>query len=64
MTDDINAPHFNSIRQRAYEASKAAQAEMKRRNDEAVRSAALRKEATAIGAELDPESIEQGELHV
>ena len=37
------------------------QAETKRRNDEAARAAALRAEAAAIGAELDPESIEQGD---
>ncbi|EER60465.1 hypothetical protein AcdelDRAFT_1990 [Acidovorax delafieldii 2AN] len=64
MIDPINAPHFQSIRSAAYAASKAAQAETKRRNEEATRVAALRAEAAAIGAELDPESIEQGELHV
>ena len=36
-------------------------AETKRRNDEAARAAALRAEAAAIGAELDPESLEQGD---
>ena len=40
----------------------AAQAETKRRNDEAARAAALKAEAAAIGAELDPESIEQTEV--
>lgn len=39
-----------------------AQAEAKRANDEATRSAARRAaEQAAIGADLDPDSIEQGE---
>lgn len=59
--DHINAPHFTSARRDALAASMAAQAEAKRRNDEAARAVALRAEAAAIGAELDPESIEQGD---
>lgn len=47
--------------QAALAASGPAQAETKRRNEEAARAAALRAEAAAIGAELDPESIEQGD---
>ena len=61
MIDPINAPHFTTARRDALAASIAAQAETKRRNDEAARSAALRAEAAAIGAELDPEALEQGE---
>lgn len=61
MTDPINAPHFNRLRRDALAASRAAQAETKRRNDEAARAAALRAEAAAIGAELDPDALEQGE---
>ena len=57
MIDPLNAPHFTS----ALALSAAAQAETKRRNDEAARAAALRSEAAAIGAELDPESLEQGD---
>ena len=53
---------FTTARRDALAASMAAQAETKRRNDEATRAAALRAEAAAIGAELDPESIEQGDL--
>ena len=53
--------HFTSARRDALAASIAARAETKRRNDEAARAAALRAEAAAIGAELDPESIEQGD---
>lgn len=64
MIDPINAPHFTTARRDALAASMAAQADTKRRNDDAARVAALRAEAAAIGAELDPESIEQGELHV
>lgn len=63
MIDPINAPHFTSARRDALAASMAAQAETKRRNDEAARAAVLRAEAAAIGAELDPESIEQGDFH-
>ena len=59
MIDPINAPHFTTARPDALAASIAAQAEAKRRNDEAARAAALRAEAAAIGAELDPESLEQ-----
>lgn len=62
MIDPINAPHFTSTRRDALAASMAAQAEAKRRNEEAARAAALRVEAAAIGAELDPESIEQAEV--
>lgn len=47
--------------QAALAASGPAQAETKRRNEEAARAAAHRAEAAAIGAELDPESIEQGD---
>lgn len=61
MIDPINAPHFTTARRDALAASIAAQADAKRRNDEAARSAALRAEAAAIGAELDPEALEQGE---
>ena len=61
MIDPINAPHFTTARRDALDASMAAQAETKRRNEEAARAAALRAEAAAIGAELDPESIEQGD---
>ena len=62
MIDPINAPHFTTTRRDALAASMAAQADTKRRNDEAARSAALRAEAAALGAELDPESIEQAEV--
>lgn len=62
MIDPINAPHFTTARRDALAASIAAQADAKRRNDEAARAAALRAEAAAIGAELDPESIEQAEV--
>ena len=61
VIDPINAPHFTSARRDALAASMAAQAETKRRNDEAARAAALRAEAAAIGTEMDPESIEQGD---
>ena len=61
MIDPINAPHFTTARRDALAASIAAQAEAKRRNDEATRVAAIRAEAAAIGAELDPDSIEQGD---
>lgn len=61
MIDPINAPHFTTTRRDALAASMAAQADTKRRNDEAARAAALRAEAAAIGAELDPEALEQGE---
>ena len=62
MIDPINAPHFATARRDALDASMAAQAETKRRNDEAARAAALRAEAAAIGAELDPEALEQGDI--
>lgn len=61
MIDPLNAPHFTSLRRNVQALSAAAQAKTKRRNDEATRAAALRAEAAAIGAELDPESIEQGD---
>ena len=61
MHDPINAPHFTTAHRNALALSIAAQAETKRRNDEAARAAALRAEAAAIGAQLDPESIEQGD---
>lgn len=61
MIDPINAPHFQSIRSAAYAASKADQEEAKRRNEEASRASALRAEAAAIGAELDPDALEQGD---
>ncbi|MBT9513306.1 MAG: hypothetical protein IV104_13245 [Acidovorax sp.] len=61
MTDPMTAPHFTTARRDALAASMAAQAETKRRNDEAARSAALRAEAAAIGAELDPDALEQGD---
>ena len=54
--------HFTSARRDALAASIAAQTEAKRRNDEAARAAAHRAEAAAIGAELDPESLEQGDI--
>ena len=63
MIDPINAPHFTTARRDALAASIASQAEAKRRNEEAARAAALRAEAAAIGAELDPESIEQGDFN-
>ena len=62
VIDTINAPHFTTARRDALALSAAAQAETKRRNEEAARAAALRAEAAAIGAELDPESIEQAEV--
>ena len=62
VIDPLNAPHFTSARRDALAASIAAQTEAKRRNEEAARAAALRAEAAAIGAELDPESIEQAEV--
>ena len=61
MIDVINAPHFTTARRDALAASIASQAEDKRRNEEAARAAALKAEAAAIGAELDPESLEQGD---
>lgn len=61
VIDTINAPHFTTARRDALAASIAAQAEAKRRNDEAARAAALRAQAAAIGAELDPEALEQGD---
>ena len=61
MIDPLNAPHFTSARRDALAASIAAQADAKRRNDEAARAAVLKAEAAAIGMELDPESIEQGD---
>lgn len=61
MIDPINAPHFTTARRDALAASMAAQADTKRRNDEAARADALRAEAAAIGAELDPDALEQGE---
>lgn len=61
MIDPINAPHFTTARRDALALSTAAQAETKRRNDEAARAAALRAEAAAIGAELDPDALEQGD---
>lgn len=42
----------------AFAASQAAQAETKRHNEAASQR---QREAAAIGAELDPESIEQGD---
>ena len=62
VIDPLNAPHFTTARRDALAASIAAQAETKRRNDEAARAAALRAEAAAIGAELDPEALEQGDI--
>lgn len=62
VIDPMTAPHFTSARRDALAASMAAQAETKRRNDEAARAAALRAEAAAIGAELDPEALEQGDI--
>ena len=62
VIDPLNAPHFTTARRDALAASIAAQADAKRRNDEAARAAALKAEAAAIGAELDPESIEQAEV--
>ena len=54
--------HFITARRDAMAASMAAQADTKRRNEEAARAAALRAEAAAIGAELDPEALEQGDI--
>lgn len=62
MSATINAPHFTTARRDAMALSAAAQAETKRRNEEAARAAALRAEAAAIGAELDPESLEHGDI--
>lgn len=62
MIDPMTAPHFTTARRDALAASIAAQAETKRRNDEATRAAELRAEAAAIGAELDPESLEHGDI--
>ena len=61
MIDPMTAPHFTTARRDALAASMAAQAETKRRNDDAARAAALRAEAAAIGAELDPDALEQGD---
>lgn len=58
MTDPLNAPHFTTARRDALALSAAAQAETKRRNEEATQR---QREAAAIGAELDPESLEQGD---
>lgn len=59
MIDPINAPHF---RRAASDASHAAQAETKRHNEAAAqRQRQRQREAAAMGAELDPDSIEQGE---
>lgn len=58
MIDPINAPHFTTARRDALALSAAAQAETKRQNEAA---AQRHREAAAIGAELDPESIEQGD---
>ena len=62
MIDPLNAPHFTTARRDALAASIASQAEAKRRNEEAARAAALRAEAAAICAELDPEALEQGDI--
>ena len=62
VIDPLNAPHFTTARRDALAASIAAQAEAKRRNDEAARAAALKAEAAAIGAELDPDALEQGDI--
>lgn len=61
MIDPMTAPHFITARRDAMALSAAAQAETKRQNEEAARAAALRAEAAAIGAELDPEALEQGD---
>lgn len=58
MIDPINAPHFNTARRDALALSAAAQAETKRRNEAATQR---QREAAAIGAELDPDALEQGE---
>lgn len=62
MIDPLNAPHFTTARRDALAASITAQADAKRRNDEAARAAALKAEAAAIGAELDPKALEQGDI--
>jgi hypothetical protein len=49
VIDPLNAPHFTTARRDALALSAAA------------RAAALRAEAAAIGAELDPDALEQGE---
>lgn len=59
MIDPLNAPHFTTARRDALAASIAAQAETKRRNEEATQR---QREAAAIGAELDPESLEHGDI--
>ena len=58
MIDPINAPHFTTARRDALALSAAAQAETKRQNEAA---AQRQREAAAIGAELDPESLEHGD---
>ena len=62
VIDPLNAPHFTTARRDALSAPIAAQADAKRRNDEAARAAALKAEAAAIGATLDPEALEQGDI--
>lgn len=59
MIDPINAPHFTTARRDALALSAAAQAETKRQNEAA---AQRQREAAAIGAELDPESLEHGDI--
>lgn len=59
MTDLLNAPHFTTSRRDALALPAAAQAETKRQNEAA---AQRHREAAAIGAELDPESLEHGDI--
>lgn len=56
MTDPIQD---HTARVLAFAASQAAQAETKRHNEAATQR---QREAAAIGAELDPDSIEQAEV--
>lgn|GEM_PF-6484378 len=58
MIDPINSPHFTSTSRDALAASQEAQAETKRRNEAATQR---QREAAAIGADLDPDALEQGE---
>jgi hypothetical protein len=57
--DHINAPHFTTALRNVQALSAAAQAETKRQNEAA---AQRHREAAAIGAELDPDALEQGDI--
>lgn len=54
----MTAPHFTTARLNALALSTAAQADTKRRNEAATQR---QREAAAIGAELDPDALEQGD---